>query len=90
MKTLALLLAVGLMAVSMPVFAADPFIDQLADIASGRHDQCDTRAYVAYTVKDTFALKGIPILPKGLRIKASTALGQDFMEVNMVEIGIEF
>lgn len=91
MKVFSLLLLIGLLLVNMPLCSADdPFNDQLMDVLSGRHDQCETWGYAAYTVKDTISILGIPVLPKGFRLKASTELGQDFLENNRIEMGIEF
>lgn len=90
MKLFAIALAVLLIGGgACPAFADDPFNDQVMDVLSGRHDQCDTWGYVAYTFKDTVSVFGVPVLPKGLRIEASTMLGQDFLESNMVRIGLE-
>ena len=90
MKALTLILALGIMAISLPALADDCFIDQTIDVLSGRHDQCETWGYAAYTTKDVVKVMGVPVLPKGFRIKAATVLGQDFLEVNKVEMGIEF
>ena len=67
-------------------------LDELGDIMSGHKDNVEVHPYVAYTVKDTVRIMGIPVIPKNLRGKYSPGkLGKDEnVRLHKIEIGMEF
>ncbi len=62
--------------------------DQLGNILSGKNEEVEFWPYVAYTTKGTTSLFGIPVIPKNLRFKGSTRMGQEDWTVKL-EIGLE-
>ena len=89
MKVIAIVLVLGLMAISPLVFAGEPVINHIADAFSGHNDYIETWGYVAKTID----LEGMPlvgILNADLRIKASTPIGDDSFRKGILEVGLEF
>ncbi|HEB13620.1 MAG TPA: hypothetical protein ENI13_01420 [candidate division CPR3 bacterium] len=68
---------------------ADTVLDHLGDAMTGRNDYIETSAYIAYTTKDTLSIKGIPIIPKGVRIKLGTPIGDGAFRSGTLQVGIE-
>jgi len=79
----------GLMTISLPVFAGEPVINHIADAFSGHNDYIETWGYVAKTI-DSEKLPFISVLNADLRIKMSTPIGNDSFEKGILEVGLEF
>jgi len=89
MKFLALALMIGILAISLPVFAGEPVINHIADLASGHNDYIETWGYVAKTI-DLEGMPFIGVLNADLRIKASTPIGDNSFREGILEVGLEF
>lgn len=88
-KTIAIALVLGLMTISLPVFAGEPVINHLADFAVGDNDYIETNMYVAKTI----SLEKTPylnVLKADLRIKMSTPIGDNSFRKGILEVGLEF
>ncbi len=83
----------GLVAIAGSAYAEGTnLLDQAGDIITGRKDNVEVHPYIAYTVKDTVKIKGIPVIPKNLRVKYSPGkLGkEEGTRLHKIEAGIEF
>lgn len=90
MKKLIVLLAiVAIVGVSGLVFAGEPVIKHIGDALVGNNDFLNTSAYIAYTTKDTLSIKGIPVVPKGIRVKLGTPIGNGSFRTGTLEVGWE-
>ncbi len=88
MKILTVLLVLGLMTISLPVFA-DTVADHLGDALTGKNQYIETNMYMAKTI----SLENVPYakaLNSDLRIKASTPIGNGSFRSGVLEIGLEF
>ncbi len=72
-----------------PAFAGEPVIKHIGDALVGNNDYIATSGYIAYTVKEDVKIKDIPILPKNLRIKLGTPIGDGAFRTGTLEVGIE-
>jgi hypothetical protein len=87
-RLISLICLVGIMAISLPVFA-DNVWDDISDTLKGRNEDLPLNLYVAKTI----SLEKVPfvnILNADLRMKVSTPYGEEFCERGELSIGLEF
>ena len=89
MKILTLALMIGILAISLPVFAGEPVINHIADAFSVHNDYIETWGYVAKTI-DSEKLPFISVLNADLRIEMATPIGNDSFEKGILKVGLEF
>lgn len=89
MKTLfSIVLLAMIMAISPLVFA-DTVADHTADAMTGKNQYIATSAYIAYTTKEAIKIGEIPIVPKGIRVKLGTPIGNGSFRTGTLEVGWE-